>query len=193
MTATVETEAPEILTRAQAGDMEAIAELYRLHRRFVFGAIYARTRDQQVAEDLTGDVFIKLIKRVDQFQWTGTDIRGWLLVIARNLVSDRYKSASYRRERAYGSPDDYARDRPDSDSEARIEHFVTDRLTAETIIRMMDQLSDDQREVLRLRFLCEMSMEEAAEAMGKNVTSIKALQFRAVRSMRRLFPDGSPL
>lgn len=193
MTTDVDTEAPEVVTRAQAGDSAAIAELYQAHRTFIFQCIYRRVGDPNIAEDLTADVFVRMLRNVDRFEWQGTDIRGWLVVIARNMVFDRFKSGRYKKEVAYGSPDDYARDRPAPGPEARVEATVTDRITSDLVIRMMDELSPDQREVLRLRFLCEMSMEEAAEAMGKNVSSVKALQFRAVRTMRRLFPDGSPL
>jgi RNA polymerase sigma-70 factor (ECF subfamily) len=190
MTTTVE--APEVVIRAQAGDTSAIAELYREHRRFVFMTIYASVGNQQVAEDLTADVFVRLIRKVDLFEWRGTDIRAWLRVIARNIVTDRFKSGRYKYETAYGTPETFAHGEA-PDREAKVEAFVTDRLTAELVIRMMDELSDDQREVLRLRFLCEMSIEETAAAMGREEGAIKALQYRAVRAMRKLYPDGSPL
>lgn len=196
MIATVETEMPEIpeiLTRAQAGDTDAIAELYQEHRTFIFQCIYRRVGDPNIAEDLTADVFVRMIRNMDRFEWQGTDIRGWLVVIARNMVFDRFKSGRYKKEFPYGSPDDYARDRSAPEPEARVEATVTDRITSDLVIRMMDELSPDQREVLRLRFLCEMSIEEVAATMGKEEGAIKALQYRAVRSMRRLFPDGSPL
>lgn len=191
MTTTVE--APEVVTRAQAGDTSAIAELYREHRRFVFMTIYNSVGNQQVAEDLTADVFVRMIRNVDRFEWHGTDIRAWLRVIARNIVTDRFKSGRYKKETAYGSPESFAQNCEAPDREARVESFVTDRLTAQLVIRMMDELSDDQREVLKLRFLREMSIAEVAEAMGKEEGAIKALQYRAVRAMQKLFPDGSPL
>lgn len=191
MTTTVDTEAPEVVTRAQAGDPEAIAELYEQYWGLVFRFCYRRTSNTHMAEDLATDVFVRLIKKVDTFEWRGTALGAWLLIVARNLIADRYKSKPYQKEVHSGVGVDYASEYPAAGPSP--EDVATDLITHETVIRMMDQLSPDQREVLRLRFLCEMSMEEAAAAMGKEVSSIKALQFRAVRSMRRLFPDGSPL
>ena len=191
MTTTVDTEAPEVVTRAQAGDPAAIAELYEQYWGLVFRVCYRRTSRTHMAEDLAADVFVRLIKKVDTFEWRGQQISAWLLVVARNMIADRFKSKPYQKEVHCGAGVDYASGYAAPD--ASPEDVATDLITHDTVIRMMDQLSPDQREVLRLRFLCEMSMEEAAEAMGKNVTSVKALQFRAVRSMRRLFPDGSPL
>jgi RNA polymerase sigma-70 factor (ECF subfamily) len=191
MTTTVDTEAPAVVTRAQAGDPAAIAELYEQYWGLVFRFCYRRTSNTHMAEDLATDVFVRLIKKVDTFEWRGTALGAWLLIVARNLIADRYKSKPYQKEVHSGVGVDYASEYPAVGPSP--EDVATDLITHETVIRMMDQLSPDQREVLRLRFLCEMSMEEAAAAMGKEVSSIKALQFRAVRSMRRLFPDGSPL
>lgn len=190
MTTTVDTEAPEVVTRAQAGDPAAIAELYEQYWGLVFRFCYRRTSSTHMAEDLATDVFVRLIKKVDTFEWRGQQISAWLLVVARNMIADRYKSKAYQKEVHSGVGADYASDYPAF--EPSPEDTATDLITHETIIRMMDQLSPDQRDVLRLRFLCEMSMEEVAAEMGKNVSSVKALQFRAVRTMRRLFPDGSP-
>lgn len=192
MTAVVEAgEAPEVVTRAQAGDPDAIAELYEQHWGLVYRFCYRRTSNTHMAEDLATDVFERLIKKVETFEWRGQEISAWLLVVARNIIADRFKSKPYQKEVQSGTTTDYALGY--SAAGPGPEDVATDNITHETVLRMMDRLSPDQREVLRLRFLCEMSMEEAAAVMGKEVSSIKALQFRAVRTMRRLFADGSPL
>lgn len=191
MTATIETEAPDVVTRAQAGDSAAIAELWAEHRDVIFRFIYRRLGNPVHAEDLAADVFVRLIKRADTFEWRGTDIRAWLFVIARNLVADVFKSGRFRKEITAGASVDYAQSCLAGDPSP--EDTATDRITYDLVLRMMDQLGDEQREVLRLRFLCDLTIAEVAVAMGKEEGAIKALQYRAVRSMRRLFPDGSPL
>lgn len=192
MTATVEVgEAPEVVTRAQAGDPDAIAELYERYWGLVYRFCYRRTSNTHLAEDLATDVFVRLIKRIDTFEWQGKEVSAWLLVVARNIIADRFKSKPYQKEVLSGGPADYALEY--SAAGAPPEDVATDAITHATVLRMMDRLSPDQRQVLHLRFLREMSMEEAAAAMGKEVSSVKALQFRAVRTMRRLFADGSPL
>lgn len=193
MTTVVElTEAPEVITRAQAGDPTAIAELYDEYWGLVFRFCYRRTSNTHLAEDLATDVFVRLIKKVDTFEWRGQQISAWLLVVARNMIADRYKSKAYQKEVHSGIGVDYASEYPNP--EQGPEEAVTDRVTYDLVIGAIGRLaSREQGEVLRLRFLEDLSVEEVAEKMGVTIGTVKALQYRAVRSMRRLFPDGSPL
>lgn len=192
MTTTVETEAPEVVTRAQAGDPEAIAELYEQYWGLVFRFCYRRTSNTHMAEDLATDVFVRLIKKVDTFEWRGTALGAWLLVVARNIIADRFKSKPYQKEVHCGAGVDYASDY--AAPEASPEDVATDRVTYDLVIRALDRLeSREQREVLQIRYLEDLSVEETAARLGTTVGAVKALTYRAVRSMRRLFPDGSPL
>lgn len=192
MTSDVDTAAPEVVTRAQAGDPDAIAELYAQYWGLVYRFCYRRTSNMHLAEDLAMDVFVRLIKKVDTFEWRGQQLGAWLLVVARNRIADLYKSQPVRKEINSGIGADYAAPFPSSAPSP--ETVATDHVTHGLVIRALEQLeSPEQREVLRLRYLEDLSVEEAAATMGNTVGAVKALTYRAVRSMRRMFPDGSPL
>lgn len=181
-------DAPDVVTRAVAGDSGAFAGLYEQYHGLVFRFIFRRVGNPTLAEDLAADVFVRVLKRINTFTWQGTDIGAWLLAITRNIIADYYRSGRYRYEIASGDgPDDT---RASSDLEARPEETVTDHLTNVAVLRLLNELAPDQHDVMVLRFLRGLSLAETADAMGKNESAVKALQYRAVRSLARHLPEG---
>lgn len=174
-----------VVARAQAGDAEAFGELYDRYVDLVFRYIYYRVGAKPLAEDLTSETFLRALRRITSFSWQGRDFGAWLVTIARNLVADHYKSGRYRLEVATG-------DLLDGDTDTRSvdgpEGLVLDALTNEALLAAVRELSSEQQECIVLRFLQGLSVSETAAAMGKNEGAIKALQYRAVRSLARLLP-----
>jgi RNA polymerase sigma factor (sigma-70 family) len=103
MTQTATPEAPNLVTRATAGDTAAFGEIYAANKTLVFRFILKRVRHTPLAEDLTQEVFTRAWKNIGKFDWIGTDIAAWLLRIARNMVADYYRSAYFRKEIPDGS------------------------------------------------------------------------------------------
>lgn len=172
---------------AAAGDREAFGRIYGAYHDSVFKFIYFRTSHRQLAEDLTADTFVRALNRIDSFTWQGRDLGAWLITIARNLVADHYKSGRYRLEVLTGEvlAGDHAEFTIDGVDEA-----VVDYLTNVEVMAALKTLGAEQRECLVLRFLLGFSVEETAQAMGKNEGAIKALQYRATRAMTRALPKG---
>ncbi|MFB9238895.1 ECF subfamily RNA polymerase sigma factor, BldN family [Plantactinospora siamensis] len=182
------TEVWTLVERAQAGETEAFGLIYDRYVDTVFRFVYFRVGNRQLAEDLTSDTFLRALKRIGSFTWQGRDLGAWLVTIARNLVADHFKSGRYRLEVTTGDVLDA--DREDRGPEGSPEAAVVEHITNVALLTAVKQLNPEQQECIVLRFLQGFSVAETARAMGKNEGAIKALQYRAVRALARLLPDG---
>ncbi|WP_412541410.1 ECF subfamily RNA polymerase sigma factor, BldN family [Longispora sp. K20-0274] len=180
-----------LVERAQAGEARAFGMLYERYVDTVFRYIYFRVGNRPLAEDLTSDTFLRALKRISSFTWQGRDLGAWLVTIARNLVADHFKSGRYRLEVA--TADVLDADREERGPEGSPEAAVIDKLTNVTLLTAVKQLNPEQQECIVLRFLQGFSVAETAQTMGKNEGAIKALQYRAVRALARLLPEGFTL
>ncbi|MFJ6195867.1 ECF subfamily RNA polymerase sigma factor, BldN family [Micromonospora sp. NPDC092111] len=182
------TEVWALVERAQAGEAEAFGLIYDRYVDTVFRFVYFRVGNRQLAEDLTSDTFLRALKRIGSFTWQGRDLGAWLVTIARNLVADHFKSGRYRLEVTTGDVLDA--DREDRGPEGSPEAAVVEHITNVALLTAVTRLNPEQQECIVLRFLQGFSVAETARAMGKNEGAIKALQYRAVRALARLLPDG---
>jgi RNA polymerase sigma-70 factor (ECF subfamily) len=178
-----------LVERAQAGDAEAFGLLYDRYVDTVFRFIAFRVGNRQLAEDLTSDTFLRALQSIGSFRWQGRDLGAWLVTIARNRVADHFKSGRYRLEVSSG--DILDSDREDRGPEGSPEAAVLDHITNVALLAAVKRLSPDQQECIVLRFLHDFSVAETARAMGKKEGAIKALQYRSVRALARLLPDGT--
>ncbi|NJC81020.1 ECF subfamily RNA polymerase sigma factor, BldN family [Planosporangium mesophilum] len=178
----------QLVERAQAGDTEAFGLIYDRYFDTVFRFVYFRVGNRPLAEDLTSDTFLRALKRIGSFTWQGRDLGAWLVTIARNLVADHFKSGRYRLEVTTGDVLDA--ERTENGPEGSPENAVVDHITNVALLTAVKQLNPEQQECIVLRFLQGFSVAETAQAMGKNEGAIKALQYRAVRTLARLLPDG---
>jgi RNA polymerase sigma-70 factor (ECF subfamily) len=172
-----------LVERAQAGDMDAFADIYRRNHGMVFRFVHYRCGNRQLAEDLTGDVFLRALNRIDSVSWQGRDLGAWLVTIARNRIADHFKSARHRLEVATGDDLDIGHD--DHSPEGDPGNSAVDYLTNRALLKAVKQLNPEQQECIVLRFLQGFSVAETAQAMGKNEGAIKALQYRATRRLGR--------
>ena len=167
-----------LIERAKQGDRQAVAELYRTHVDTVYRYVYARVQDEQVAEDLTAQVFLQAIEGLPDYVITGAPFMAWLYRIAYARVVDHYRRQGRRQE--VSLPEVLAADQP------RPEDYVEAEADWEMAIDLLAQLTDDQQDVIILRFIGEMSLAEVAKTLGKTVGAAKALQYRALATLARL-------
>ena len=175
----------EIVARAQAGDADAFGELYDRYVDVVYRYIYYRVSNVTLAEDLTSETFIRALRRITSYTWQGRDFGAWLVTIARNLIADHFKSGRYRLELATSDLVEAGADK----SEEGPENEVLSAITNAALLEAVKTLGAEQQECISLRFLQGMSVAETAAIMGKNEGAIKALQYRAVKSLSRLLPE----
>jgi RNA polymerase sigma-70 factor, ECF subfamily len=177
-----------LIERAQTGDRVAFGLLYDRYFDTVFRFVYFRVGNRQLAEDLSADVFVRALKGIGGFTWQGRDLGAWLVTIARNLVADYFKSGRFRLEVTTG--DTLDTDKPDRDAPGNPEAAVIDYIISVDLLKAVKQLNPEQQECIVLRFLHGLTVQETAETMKKNEGAIKALQYRAVRALAKLLPDG---
>ena len=168
---------------AKGGDSEAFGQLYDHYADQVFRYIYYRVGSRPLAEDLTADAFVRALRALPRFTWQGTDFGAWLTTIARNLITDHFKSSRTKREVVADEvPDsDDRRDGPEQEAVANDVH--------DALMRALRTLPEDQQECLVSRFMLERSIAETAELMGRSPGAIKQLQLRAIRALGRTFPE----
>ncbi|MDX6201578.1 MAG: polymerase sigma-70 factor, subfamily [Frankiales bacterium] len=173
----------DLVRQAQGGDAEAFGALYDRYVDLVHRYVYYRVGSQALAEDLTSETFLRALRRISSYTWQGVDIGAWFVTIARNLVADHYKSGRYRLEvQVHEVRDDRTADGPEDE--------VLDALDHRVLLEAVTKLGAEQQECIVLRFLQGLSVSETAAVMGKNDGAVKALQYRAVRSLSRLLPAG---
>lgn len=172
-----------LVAAAQAGDADAFGELYDRYVDVVFRYVLYRVGDRALAEDVTSETFLRAFRRIATISYQGRDVGAWFVTIARNLVLDHVKSSRFRLEVATAEPDDGRTTEPGPEAQ------VLTRITHTELLACVQQLGDDQRECVVLRFLHGLSVAETAAAMGRNEGAIKALQHRAVRRLAQLLPS----
>jgi RNA polymerase sigma-70 factor (ECF subfamily) len=170
----------ELVRSAQNGDAAAFGELYDQYVDVVFRYVLFRIGDRSLAEDVTSETFLRAFRRINSVSYQGRDVGAWFVTIARNIVLDHVKSSRFRLEVSTADPDDgqAVEVGPESQVLANIAHAE--------LLRCVEQLGDDQRECIVLRFLQGLSVAETAEIMKRNAGAIKALQHRAVRRLAQL-------
>ncbi|MTV24432.1 sigma-70 family RNA polymerase sigma factor [Nitriliruptoraceae bacterium ZYF776] len=187
-TPTVDPEVVDLVDRAKGGDAQAFARLYDRYVDQTFAYVYRRVGHRQLAEDLVGDVFLRAYRRLSSFEWQGVDLGAWIMTIARNRVHDHFKSARFRLERTTDEVRDPTPTGPTADDPERI---AVARDLARALGQALEQLKDEHREVIELRFVHDLSVSETAAVMERSVGATKALQYRALRALASEV-DGHP-
>lgn len=169
-----------LLERARQAESEALAELYDQYVDRIYAYIYHRVGQAEVAEDLTGQVFMRMLEAIRAGHPWRTSFSGWLYRIAHNLVIDFYR----RRQRATFVELDGAAPIQATDGDPW--RAAELRLESQRLRNALRMLTEEQSQVISLRFLEEFSIAEVAEMMGKTEGAIKALQYRAVLTLKRV-------
>jgi RNA polymerase sigma-70 factor, ECF subfamily len=169
-----------LLEKASRADSAALGELYDRYADKIYAYIYHRVGQAELAEDLTGQVFMRMLEAIRSGQAWRTSFSGWLYRIAHNLVIDHYR----RRSRA--SFVDIDEVPPISTTDGEPSRAVQASMDRETLQAALSKLTEDQAQVITLRFLEDLSIAEVATLMDRNEGAIKALQYRAVIALRRI-------
>ncbi len=171
-----------LLAQAKQGNDEALRDIYQQYFTPVYQYIRLRVDNKQEAEDLASEVFFKMIKAFRGRHAPRHSLRGWLFKTALHVIFDHYGS---RQKFTTEALDDWLPADTDPDPETQ---FIR-KLDIQRAQMAMRRLSLEQQEVLILRFGQMLSLKETADIMGKQVNAIKALQLRAINSLRRILAE----
>ena len=167
---------PAVLQAAQVGAGWAFERIYSQLSPVVHG--YLRAQGADDPEGATNDVFLRAFRRLGDFVGAPPAFRSWLFTIAHHLLVDQRRFASRR-------PRSVSFDRLPEGVGGNSEDEAVRRLSLERLVAQLSLLTVEQRDVLLLRFVADLSLEEIAVAQGRSVGSVKALQHRAIESVRR--------
>jgi RNA polymerase sigma-70 factor (ECF subfamily) len=168
-----------LLVRARQYDEAALAELYDCHAPRVYAYVYRRVGDPHLAEDLVGDVFVRVVEAIHSKRPWHTSFRAWLYRIAHNVVVDHYRRpqpvlcASLDK----GWP---------SGVEESPRDPIGDTLDHQRLRAALHHLTQEQQQVLVLRFGEGLTIRETARVLHKTTGAVKALQHRAIIALRRI-------
>jgi RNA polymerase sigma-70 factor (ECF subfamily) len=158
-------------------DQQVIGAVYDQYFSEVYRYVLYRIGDATLAEDISSDVFVRLLEAAQNKKSPATNIKGWLIATASHVVADNLRK-KYRR------PEEELSDTM-PDLSPSISAEIDQREQNCSVQSAYAQLSPDQQNVLALRFGQGYSLEETAMHMNKNVNAVKALQFRALANLQR--------
>jgi RNA polymerase sigma-70 factor, ECF subfamily len=167
-----------LVARAKEGDRAALEQLYLIHFDRIYGYLQLSVGNRHDAEDLTNQTFIKMLESIDRFVWRQAPFSAWLFRIAHNLAMDHFRSGrrwQYEEE----PPEHSASLEPSAEDEALA------MIGRESMLGMIGSLSEDQQQVLTLKFVFNFSNGEVATILGKTEGAIKSLQHRALVSLQK--------
>ena len=166
-----------LVEQAKAGDAEAFGHLYDACVDRVYRFIFFRVSDVPTAEDLTSQVFLKAWQNLGRYRPNGP-ILAWLYAIARNTVIDHYRTFKQT-----VSLDEAA---PIAAQDDKLDELVEFQSEMGSLQESLKYLTEEQQEVLILKFISDFDTDQIARRMGKSEGAIRALQMRALQALAKV-------
>lgn len=170
----------QLIQLAKEGNAEAFGELYLRHNAAVFRFLYSHLDNREDAEDLVEDVFFRVYNSLSGYREKGVPFIAFLFRIARNGLIDHYRRSKQTRQTSS------IEDLPLRDWQPEPGEVLIANLESQEVRLVLEQLREDYRMVLVLRFLSELSPDETAQVMGRTTGAVRVLQYRALVAMREL-------
>jgi RNA polymerase sigma-70 factor (ECF subfamily) len=175
--------AQQLIAEAQAFSPTAWAHLFDQYHAKMYDYCYLRTGDRAAAEDLASDVFLEAVRGIRRYRYRGVPISAWLYGIARNLTADFVRRRASRPTLPLPEAGTHAALTTPDGAEA------SDR--AHDLRGAIRHLTDDQQQVIILRFFHGLSHDETAAVLGRSSGAVRVLQSRALSALRRVM-TGQP-
>lgn len=173
------TDEASLLQRARDRDPAALALIYDTYALKIYGYIYKHIRDAQRAEDLTSTVFLKMLESLERNRFAKDKLQSWLYRIAYHTIIDDVR----RQKRRPVQPlYETISQPPELDTEFILEKL----LTRESIWLAVQQLTEDQKNVIILRFGEGLTAPQVAEILDKSEEAVRALQRRALINLKKI-------
>lgn len=169
----------DLMSKAKEGDSSAYGELYQVYLTPIYRFIYFRVKNREVAEDLTQNVFLRVLEKQGGLD-TDSLAKAYFYRVARNLVIDYYRKKKdlpmdFEALNFYGH-----------DSKENLPNQVDGQLALTSIKNIIAQLDDKSQEIIILKFVNELSNKEVSELLGKTEMAIRQLQCRALKKLRKI-------
>lgn len=169
----------DLAKKAQQDDVEAFGSIYDMCVQSIYRYVYFRVDSKHEAEDLTEDIFLKAFRAIGRYRHDESSVMAWLFTIARNTVIDHYRGNGRRMETPLTEELEAMLVDHVAEKDLEVLHLQAD------LKRAILMLTEDQHQVIVLRFIAGMSCAEVAQVLGKSEDSVKQLQHRALANLRR--------
>jgi RNA polymerase sigma-70 factor, ECF subfamily len=167
-----------LVERAQQGDRSALEELYLIHFDRIYSYLHMSVGNRHDAEDLTTQTFVRMLESIKRFRFQSAPFSAWLFRIAHNLAMDHFRSAKRVQ------PEDEVPEPPGSEQDsAEVEAMHS--IGRQSLLQLIEGLSDEQQQVLTLKFVFNFSNAEVATILEKTEGAVKSLQHRALVSLQK--------
>jgi len=167
----------DLVAGLKANDDTAYREVVALYGDRLYGYIYSITGNHHLSEDIISETYLRMVEKIDTYRFYGAPFKAWLYRIAHNLAINAMK-----RERHTVDIDPTAAIGPIGDPATMIEA----QLEHEALRSALTELTEEQQQVVLLRFVAGQTSREVAEALDKSENAVKQMLFRALRSLGRL-------
>lgn len=169
-----------LVDRARTGDLRAIDALYTLYVDRVYRFAVTRVGSAEDAEDITAEIFVRVVEALPRFQWQpDVPFRAWLFRIANNQVISHYRRAGSRPTRPIADMDF-------EDTQLGPERLVEQKMSVDDVCEAARKLPEAQRRVFELRFGSDLSVRETAQILNKSENNVKVLQHKALEKLKKL-------
>src|SRR5213592_2558460 len=172
------TDLRRLVEHAQQGDREALEALYLLHFDRIYSYLHLSVGNRHDAEDLTTQTFLKMLEAIGRFRWKAAPFSAWLFRIAHNLAMDHFR-ATRRWQPEEEVPE------PVGESEPSAEVAALNSIGRQSMLDLIEGLSQEQQQVLTLKFVFNLPNAEVATILGKTEGAVKSLQHRALVSLQK--------
>jgi RNA polymerase sigma-70 factor (ECF subfamily) len=173
----------KLVERAQAGERDALEELYLIHFDRIYSYLHMTVGNRHDAEDLTTQTFLRMLESIGRFRFQSAPFSAWLFRIAHNLSMDHFR-ANRRWQPEEEVPE------PAGSEERSAEDEAFHSIGRKSMLELIDTLSHEQQQVLTLKFVFNFSNREAATVLGKTEGAVKSLQHRALVSLQKQLAAG---
>jgi RNA polymerase sigma factor (sigma-70 family) len=174
-----------VLTAARTGAPWACRELWDTFAPAV--AAFARARGSKEPDDLTSEVFLAVFDRLDRFEGDLANFRSFVFTVAHHRLVDEFRTAARRPVAEELS------EASDPRLQASAEADALDRIADQQVRALLEELAPDQRDVLLLRIVGDLTVDEIAKVLGKRTGAVKALQRRGLEALRKKILPGRTL
>jgi RNA polymerase sigma-70 factor, ECF subfamily len=187
LAAKISLEKEKLLVLKAKSSVEAFGRLYDLYVDDIFRYVFYRIGSSEDAEDITALVFEKALKTIKSFEWQGFRYSAFLYKVAHNLIIDKYKKV--KESISIENLDFEIQD----ETEGEQLDIATDSINIGKLHKAIGELSDEQREVVYLRYIKELSIQETMDITGKTIDSVKSLAKRGLEKLKELFNDNKTI
>lgn len=171
-----------LIERLKKGDKDAFAQVYDEYSQSIYRYIYFKVSDQHIAEDLTGNVFLKCWEYIKDDKKKVDNIRSFLYSVAHNLVIDYYRS---KKETVDLASAEQLKD----ETKLPLDLQISANQATQKLIKSLATLPDDYNDIITLHYIEEYSVREIAQILGKKENNIRVILHRALKSLKEKYKD----